>query len=171
MSTPVDRARISAENGKKSRGPKTESGKRIAARNATRHGLLAKYLLLDRESAARFRALVTGLHNEFQPQTPAESAAVDNMALCSWRQMRIWTLEHAAINHEMARQQPDLPEADAPTRAALAFRTLADHSATLALLNRYETSYDRQFSRALRRLLALREARKANLPNEPDQLQ
>jgi len=164
----IDRRSItSRENGKKSRGPKTPEGKQASSRNATRHGLVAKYLLLNHESADRFHAVITELHHEFQPQTPAESSAVDNMALCRWRQMRLWTWEHAAISHEILKQQKSLPDVDVPTRAVLAFRSLADQSSSLALLNRYETSYDRQYSRALRRFLALREAKKAKLQNEP----
>jgi hypothetical protein len=162
------RSVTSAENGKKSRGPKTAEGKRNSSRRATKHGLLAKHLLLDHESTARFYAIVTELHDEFQPQTPSESAAVDNMALCRWRQMRIWTYEHAAMRHEMTRQQQSQPCDDPAICGARAFRTLADQSGSLALLNRYETSYDRQYSRALRRLVAIREAKKVNSATEPN---
>jgi hypothetical protein len=49
-------AEINRANDKTSHGPKAEQGKRISARSATRHGLLAKCLLLHNESATRFRA-------------------------------------------------------------------------------------------------------------------
>ena len=44
---------------------------------------------------------------------------------------------------------------DASTKAALAFQTLSDASRSLELINRYETCYDRQFNRALSRLVSL----------------
>jgi hypothetical protein len=173
------KSHASRENGKKSRGPKTPEGKANSARNATRHGLLARNLLLDRESAARFHEMVIGLHDEFQPETPAEVAAVESMAWSRWRQMRLWTLEQAAINAEIQKlRHVPLPAQlrndtgtdpavdargdEACARASQAFTALGDRSNALNLFNRCETAYDRQFSRAFRRLLAIREARQKN---------
>ena len=165
------KSRTARENGAKSRGPKTPEGKRNSSHNGVRHGLLARRLLLDRESAARFYELVNEIRREFDPRTPAETAAVETMAWCRWRQLRLWTLENAAINYEIMKQPNPAagePQPDGPTRAVLAFRTLADHSRTLTLLNRYETSTDRQLSRALRRFLLLRAQReKVKFPDEP----
>jgi hypothetical protein len=158
------KSRTARENGAKSRGPRTPEGKHISSHNGVRHGLLAKRLLLDRESAARFYELVNEVRGEFAPQTPAETAAVETMAWCRWRQLRLWTLENAAINYEIMKQPvpaPGEPHPDGPTCAVLAFRTLADHSRTLTLLNRYETSTDRQLTRAMNRFYALRSAREA----------
>ena len=57
------------------------------------------------------------------------------------------------LAHQIAQQ----PEAvDPVTKAALAFRTLSDHSRSLELLNGYETRYDRQFNRCVARLAALK---------------
>jgi hypothetical protein len=159
----------SRENGRKSRGATTPEGKRNSARNATRHGLLARNLLLDRESAARFHEVIAGLHDEFQPETPAEIGAVESMAWSRWRQMRLWTLEQAALNAEIQKSRPALPGADASTTAAHAFIALGDRSNTLNLFNRYETSYDRQFTRAFRRLLAIRSARNSENCKRPHQ--
>ena len=157
------------ENGRKSRGAVTPQGKHNSAGNATRHGLLARTLLLDRESATHFHKVVTGLHEEFQPETPAEVAAVEAMAWSRWRQMRLWTLEQAAINAEIRKLNAVSPggsindaladDEDGCARAAQAFSALGDRSNALTLFNRCENSYDRQFTRAFRRLLAIREAR------------
>ena len=75
--------------------------------------------------------------------------------------MRIWGIEKANLTHEINKQ--DQAAQDAPTRAALAFRSLSDGSRTLDLLHRYETRYDRQYARAYR-LLKLT----TNLPPEPN---
>jgi hypothetical protein len=87
------------------------------------------------------------------------------MAVARWRQMRIWGMEKAAMEHEM-RRQGEIPNSialdpaeDAATRAAIAFRTLSDDSRSLELINRYESRYDRQYLRAHRRFLDVRDRR------------
>ncbi len=160
MST--ERQRQSAiQNGKKSRGPITPEGKRNSARNSTRHGLHAQTLLLDGELPEFFDQLVGALHDEFLPQTASEIATVESMAWARWRQKRLWTFEQAALNQQIRSRQSAFPGAppernEACARAADAFSTLADNSKALHLMHRCETSCDRQFSRALRRLAELR---------------
>ena len=80
------------------------------------------------------------------------------MAVARWRQMRIWGMEKAGMQHEMRRQAEVSPsKEDTATRSALAFRTLSDDSRSLELINRYESRYDRQYLRAHRRFLELRD--------------
>jgi hypothetical protein len=74
-------------------------------------------------------------------------------------------MEKASMEHEM-RRQPELsdssaldPSEHAATRAAIAFRTLSDDSRSLELINRYESRYDRQYLRAHRRFLEVRDRR------------
>jgi hypothetical protein len=153
MTTPL-RAAASRANGARSKGPVTPAGKRNSSRNATRHGMLAQTVVLDGESQERFHELLTALTLEFRPRTPTEAALVETMAIARWRQMRIWGIQKAAFDLEMARHQDaaDSP----PIRAAIVFRHLADNSRVLDLAQRYETAFDRQFSRALALLLKLR---------------
>lgn len=155
--------RISANraNALKSTGPKTPTGKAVSSKNNLRHGLLARTVVLDGESLERFTTLLYALRDELQPQTGIEATLVENMAVARWRQMRLWGMEKAGIAYEIQKQEcsdkPEVLEQDAPTRAALAFRTLSDHSRSLELMNRYETRYERQYNRALARLMDLRE--------------
>jgi hypothetical protein len=149
-------------NAAKSTGPVTPEGKQKASRNSVRHGMLARTIVLDGESRDRFTALLATLKEELRPQTAIESALVENMAVARWRQMRLWGMEKAGIAYEIQKQESavdseDTMNRDAPTRAALAFRVLSDHSRSLELMNRYESRYDRQYSRALERLMQLRE--------------
>ena len=59
---------------------------------------------------------------------------------------------------EMARQDPADADAPAPFRATLAFRSLCqDEGHSQALAHRYETTYERQYNRALRDLALLRD--------------
>ena len=57
------------------------------------------------------------------------------------------------------------PPEGPPSAAAIAFRSLADNSRSLDLVHRYETSYDRQFLRALRQLKTLRPAPPPTTPS------
>ena len=156
------RSAANRANASKSTGPTTPAGKQKASRNSLRHGILARTIVLHGESLKRFNALLTALTEELQPQTGIESALVENMAVARWRQMRLWGMEKAGISYEIQRQESapgtqDVLQCDSPTRAALAFRTLSDQSRSLELMNRYEARYDRQYGRALERLMQLRE--------------
>ena len=141
-------------NGAKSKGPVTPAGKRNSANNATRHGMLAQTVVLEGESQDRFRELLETLTLQFLPRNPAEFALVETMAVARWRQMRVWGIQKAGFDLEMARQQ-DAAESPA-VRAAIVFRHLSDNSRTLDLGHRYETAFDRQFARALALLIKLR---------------
>src|SRR5580698_2743392 len=161
----------SRTNGSKSHGPVTPDGKATSSRNATTHGMLSATIVLKGESTDRFLGLLAGLLEEFQPQTPFEESLIENMAVSRWRQMRIWGMEKAAMEHEMRRQGAIAhstaldPAEHAATRAAIAFRTLSDDSRSLELINRYESRYDRQYLRAHRRLLEVRDRRTPPIPS------
>src|SRR6204780_5263109 len=147
-------------NGSKSHGPVTPEGKLASSRNAVTHGMLSGTIVLEGESKDRFRALVAALHEELQPRTPIETSLVENMAVARWRHMRIWGMEKAGMEHEMRRQaEAAQSKEDTATRSALAFRTLSDDSRSLELINRYESRYDRQYLRAHRRFLEVRDRR------------
>src|SRR5580698_5723194 len=163
----------SRTNGSKSHGPVTPDGKATSSRNATTHGMLSATIVLKGESTDRFFELLAGLLEEFQPQTLFEESLIENMAVARWRQMRIWGMEKAAMEHEMQRQaeisnSTELdPSGHAATRAALAFRTLSDDSRSLELINRYESRFDRQYLRAHRRFLEVHDRRTPPAANPP----
>lgn len=152
-------------NAAKSTGPATREGKLKSAQNATKHGLLARSIVLEGEVFERFTALLDSLNDLFTPRTCVESALVENMAVARWRQMRLWGMEQAGMTQEMQKQalRPGNDDAndetaarDAPTRSAIAFRTLCDNSRTLDTFNRYETRFERQYLRSLDRLEKMR---------------
>lgn len=155
------RSITSALNGAKSHGPKTPEGKEASSRNSRSHGLLAEAIIFDGESAERFEALHEAIRQELKPETCIEEALVENMTVCRWRQMRLWTMESAGVCHEIRKQAEANRAENKSTQAAIAFRTLSDESKSLELMNRYETRFDRQFSRSLSRFLQLRAARTA----------
>ena len=157
MKTPSQsRSEAARRNGAKSRGPVTPEGKLASAQSNLKHGLFAEAVTIDGESAERFTALQASLFERLRPEGPIEIALVENMVMCRWRQMRLWVMEKAALNYEMRKQAAANQGEDKPTRAALALRALSDETRSLENLNRYETRFDRQFSRALQRFSELR---------------
>ena len=154
------RSEAARRNGAKSRGPITPQGKLASAQSNLKHGLFADAVTIDGECTEAFTALQTSLFERLQPEGPIELALVENMVMCRWRQMRLWVMEKSALNHEMRKQsaanQAAFNQEDKPTRAALAYRALTDETHSLDNLSRYETRFDRQFSRALQRFNELR---------------
>jgi hypothetical protein len=148
--------RASAANAAHSTGPVTPEGKARSSRNAIRHAMLSDSVVLDAESAAQFIAHLAILEDELKPELGIETGLVQSMAVASWRQIRLWSLEKMQMDCETRKQQLAHSNEDAATCTALAFRALSDESTTLENLNRYETRYDRQYHRALARFLAFR---------------
>jgi hypothetical protein len=143
-------------NGAKSHGPVTPEGKAISSKNNLRHGMLAKAILIEGESLDLFHQFIQSLEATWQPVGRIEDAFVETMALSQWRQMRLVGMQKAGIENEISRQ----PELDPATRAFLAFTTMTAQSRVLDLMNRYESRLDRQYDRALARLLAAQKRRK-----------
>jgi hypothetical protein len=140
-----------------STGPRTPEGKAKSSKNATRHGMLAKTIVLEGESEERFQELLLSLIAEFHPRTPAENAVIETMAAANWGLMRTWGMRKAGMDQEMFRVATLAPGAPPSVRASAAHRTLADHSRSLDLLERYETACDRQFARAFALLCKIRD--------------
>src|SRR5947209_793276 len=77
------RALTSPMNGRKSQGPKTPRGKEVSRFNATKHGLLARHLLVDDgvapETAAELRRLHKQLRAELAPDGIVEEMLVERL--------------------------------------------------------------------------------------------
>jgi len=146
-------------NGALSKGPVTPEGKARSARNSLRHGMFARYLILEGESREAFKRLIETLEQVFEPTDDYECSLLDKMALAQWRHIRLVGMEKAAMDTQAARQQ-DTPVDDPSARAFFAFQSLAEHNKTLNLMNRYEIRCDRQYETALRMLLRYRKSQK-----------
>ena len=140
-----NRKNASRANGKLSRGPITEEGKRRSAENRLRHGILSRTLLLTDENPKAFKQLWTKLHKQFNPQTPHECLQLEKMIAATWRLQRIWTLEREFINSKTAQQDPG---ARPVARTMEALQAESTHGRFQDVLHRYETRFDRQYQRA-----------------------
>ncbi len=115
----------------------------------------------------RFNDLAAALILQFQPRDSAEASLVQTMTVARWRLLRMWGVQTAGFELEMALQQSGSPAASGAVLAAITFRALADNSRALALQHRFEASYDRQYNRALAMLLKLRETPDSTPPTYP----
>src|SRR5215469_11330190 len=97
----IDAARC---NGAKSHGPRTPEGKAISSRNALRHGMTAKGILLTSEDPELFQQLAAAYYEKFQPADDVERDLVDEMVIAKWRQRRDWSTEAALLDLEMDHQ-------------------------------------------------------------------
>lgn len=97
---------VSRQNGRKSRGPVTERGRAIAAKNATRHGLLSqKPPLLVTEDLETFQGIVQGLIDEYQPQAATEHLLIQQVAMGWLRLHRLWGVEAAIASKAILETQ------------------------------------------------------------------
>ncbi len=159
----------SRANGRKSRGPVTEEGKRASSRNALKHGVLSECIVLPGELEESFQSLTEDLFEEHRPVGSTEEDLVEMMAVSRWRRMRIWSLEKTCLKNRMLIEYRDAPEPRPKIEdvAGMAFASLANETRTLDLVSRYESRYDRQYFRAHRRLLELQDRRMRNEPDNP----
>ncbi|HFA60232.1 MAG TPA: hypothetical protein ENJ83_06035, partial [Rhodospirillales bacterium] len=88
----------SRRNGARSRGPRTAEGKARSAANSRRHGLCSSRLMLRGEEERRaFAALLADLEARLAPVGEAERHLVEELAVVSWHQRMLRTVESRAL--------------------------------------------------------------------------
>ncbi|MBV8896544.1 MAG: hypothetical protein JO051_08530 [Acidobacteriaceae bacterium] len=128
-----------AANAQLSRGPVTDEGKSVSSLNRLTHGLAGAFRVLSWETQSDFDALLSALHDDYQPQTTVERILVQKAAEHHWIGARALHLQESAMS-----QTPDgKPDASA-----------------LNLYMRYQTTHDRAFERCIRQLRAIKNDRR-----------
>jgi hypothetical protein len=93
------------KNAALSTGPKTDVGKAVAARNALKHGLLAKEVVITdgegAEDARQFDAMLADLVAEFAPAGAMEEILVEKIAACYWRMRRAHRYEVGMLRQKL----------------------------------------------------------------------
>jgi hypothetical protein len=88
-----------------STGPKTVRGKRTVARNAIKHGLLAREVVITagdgKESSEEFDALVGQLWEYYEPVGVVEELLVKTIANGWWRKARVLRAENGEIRKRL----------------------------------------------------------------------
>jgi len=147
-------------NGAKAAGTKSPAGIERSSKNAIKHGLNSKMVVLTNESKDRFDEMHESYIQTFQPANTVEMDLIDQMAAAQWRLHRIWYMQTAALDLKMDQQEIEIEkkfhQLDQPTRLTHAFTSMANEEKSLDLFLRYETAYTRMYQRALSTLLRLR---------------
>jgi hypothetical protein len=111
---PVSERKVQAnrKNSLNSTGPKTHRGKRSVSRNAIKHGLFVRQVVieggLDAEKVEEFHALVERLLEHYEPVGPIEETLVETLASCLWRKARILRAENGEIRKRLDSAAVDL---------------------------------------------------------------
>jgi len=118
------------QNALQSTGPRSPEGLAKSSQNACKYGLsIQRHTVLPSESVADYNRLVDELTSIFQPQSPRESLAVDDLAQCRWAIQRIDAVEFQLL--VSATEEDPLPN-------------------KLLLVQRYRSFWERRADRALR---------------------
>ena len=120
-------------------GPNTPQGKEISSNNATTHGGTTQKLFVAGENPDEFHALYNSLLAEHNPTTDSAKNLIHDFALAQWF---LWRRIRAcnSVEHSLYESEPDpalWPESS--------FRRLT-------LMERYRTTAERSFQRALANL-------------------
>ena len=89
---------------KLSGGPKTDEGKKIASRNSLKTGTYSKLVVLPNESQQEFDQLVEQFQKDFYPKDAVEMMLVREMAVITWKKLRLEKLEHDYYARQLAAQ-------------------------------------------------------------------
>src|ERR1035438_7200623 len=106
---PTSERKIQAnrKNALRSTGPKTERGKRTVARNAIKHGFLAREVVITTghgaECVQEFHDLVEQLNEQYEPVGIVEESLVQTIATCWWRKARVIRAENGEIDRKSTR--------------------------------------------------------------------
>ncbi len=140
---PVSEAQLAANraNAQLSTGPTSETGKAIASRNHTTHGLTAlpesHFQVLPNENQAAYDKLLNALQTEWKPTTATEHELVTRLAVHCWLGDRALRLQHAIL-------------------AEVGERIAVEERKDFSLFMRYHATHTRSFSKALSELVRLR---------------
>jgi hypothetical protein len=141
-------------NAQKSTGPKTVEGKAKSRFNALQHGMTAKVAVLPHEDNFSYEELRRTTIESYQPANGAELMLVDLIAINYWRLLRARRVETAMMDlHIRAYKNrhgvSPLPSMDDDAGIATAF---ADPHNGLDAINRYQTTVERAYLRAVETL-------------------
>jgi len=160
-------------NSKKSTGPCTPEGKRIARQNSTTHGLFCSSLLLPHDDPILFHTLRDSYLLALKPQNLPELQLVDQIVSAVWRLRRVQDAEellhvHARqdyVTHQSLKNDPDSDPVSAIASSQSYFYDPLSHQ--LDRLAKHEQRYQRTIHRCYRELRLLRKDKLEELPTCP----
>jgi hypothetical protein len=139
------------ENSTHSTGPKTAAGKAASSANAMRHGLTSKHIVLPGEDPAEYDAHRESLIAEYEPAGETEHTLVEEIASSGWRLLRARRFETAVLKKILG---------DSADQAAAFAEAFLEKPKELDRLQRYVTTIERAYFRALNKLEKLQKERR-----------
>ncbi len=91
------RREASRKNGKHSRGPQSQQGKRRSRQNAIRHGLSGRVIVLPTEDMEEYKHFSKEIVDSLDAQSPMERQYAQTIADSQWRLNRARTFEDGMI--------------------------------------------------------------------------
>jgi hypothetical protein len=148
-------------NSKRSSGPRTHQGKARASRNALKHGVLSKSLVVFSEEQQEFDDLLTNLIEAHDPFNQSEMMLVEKMAIALWKQKRLITAESAQITHQQINSHPTRLPADPEKQTEAILRAVEAQSLPQGAERyvRYDTLLERQYYAAMTMLQRVQSTR------------
>lgn len=83
----------SVTKSRRSGGPQTDEGKKIASNNSLKTGAYSNTLILPGEDESQFRQIEDQFVRDFHPEDMAEIAMVRDLAVLAWKKIRLENLE------------------------------------------------------------------------------
>ena len=151
------------KNAKKSTGPRTAEGKTRSAKNALKHGLLARDTVMPGEDPADFDRQLSALEADIHPANSLEFELVRQIADAQWRMRRLTRLETgflaAAVDDQrrhLEKRRPDELRPGYDGETLLLGSAMLDRTQAFVHLARYDGHLSRRFFRAVKQLRDLR---------------
>jgi len=156
-------------NAKKSTGPKTQQGKAVSSKNATKHGLLSQHLLLPDECELQLEQFHSQLIEQLSPANQLESLLAERIIATAWRLRRIQRIETEMMTNDLQPKKPkwqlslnSLSPPDENLTLGAAIAKNATNIDTYDKLRRYEAHIERSLFRNLHILKILKTTRNEN---------
>ncbi len=167
----LTRSEQSRINGAKSKGPKTEAGKKTSSQNAIWHGLSAESVLLKCELRGRFNNVRDTWCNVLLPANKAENEIVEDLAATRWRMHRAAALQQILVNMEHCKQTGTLWQDSGDHILVDSYARLSPETGLIDRLQRHEDRLHRRFMRNLKALALLRQFQPPPIaPAEPENI-
>ncbi len=136
----------SRNNGRRSRGPTTDAGKRRSSLNALKHGLRSAAIRsLSKQEELGAEALTAAVLDRLQPADEAERELADAIIAALWRLRRARQIEA-----ELLGLRAGTPDDAEPEAVARAFVRSSHQPRTMDLLLRYRTQAVNELGRLVR---------------------
>ena len=140
------------QNALNSTGPTTIKGKARSSKNATKHGILSKHVLLSTESKKRFNSFRRDMFEALAPKGALEVLLADRVVVSAWRLQRVIEAQTDNLEGMVGLRRSELKEvwtvADVNKELGLSIRNLTELDKTYLtrgrrakcqdILNRYE---------------------------------